>query len=55
MVRHIVMFSAKHPEDLPTIHAALSRLRAIRDARRLEVAYNAKRDQLSNEVDIVAP
>lgn len=53
MVRHIVLFSAKNPDDLPTIHAALSRLRAIPHARRLEVAYNAKRDQLSNEVDIV--
>ena len=53
MIRHIVLFSARDPADLPLIQAALSRLAEIPEARRLEVAPNAKRDGLSAEIDLV--
>jgi Stress responsive A/B Barrel Domain len=53
MIRHIVLFSARDPADLPLIQAALSRLADIPDARRLEVARNSKRDGLSAEIDLV--
>lgn len=53
MIRHIVLFSAKRPEDVETILAALERLRAIPHALRLEVVRNAKLDQLSGEIDVI--
>jgi hypothetical protein len=53
MIRHIVLFSAKDPAELPLLQAALSRLAEIPEARRLEVARNAKRDGLSSEIDLV--
>ena len=53
MIRHIVLFSARDPADLPLIQAALSRLAEIPEARRLEVARNSKRDGLSAEIDLV--
>ena len=53
MIRHIVLFSAKDPAEIGSIQAALSRLAEIPDARRLEVARNAKRDGLSAEIDLV--
>jgi Stress responsive A/B Barrel Domain len=53
VIRHIVLFSAKDPAEVATIQAALSRLAGIPEARRLEVARNAKRDGLSAEIDLV--
>ena len=53
MIRHIVLFSARDPADLPLIQAALSRLAEIPEARRLEVARNSKRDGLSAVFDLV--
>lgn len=53
MIRHIVMFSAKDPAEIGTIEAALAQLARIPDARRLEVARNARRDGLSSEIDLV--
>ena len=53
MIRHIVMFSAKDPAEIDTIEAALAQLARIPDARRLEVARNARRDGLSSEIDLV--
>lgn len=53
MIRHIVMFSAKDPAEIDTIQAALAQLARIPDARRLEVARNARRDGLSSEIDLV--
>ena len=53
MIRHIVLFSAKRPEDAEAILAALGRLRAIPHALRLEVARNAKLDPLSGEIDVI--
>jgi Stress responsive A/B Barrel Domain len=53
MIRHIVLFSAKDRDNLPLMQAALSRLAEIPEARRLEVAPNARRDGLSAEIDLV--
>jgi len=53
MLRHIVFFSARNPDDLETIEQALWELAKIPMARHLEVKRNIRRDQLSGEVDIV--
>jgi hypothetical protein len=53
MIRHVVLFSAKDPAEVEPIRAALARLAEIPDARRLEVARNARRDGLSAEIDLV--
>lgn len=53
MIRHVVLFTAKEGVEMGIIHEALCRLRAIPHSRRLEVAYNAKKDGLSGEIDIV--
>lgn len=53
MIRHIVLFSAKDPAELPAIRAALARLGKIPGARHFEVGVNAKRDRLSQEIDLV--
>jgi hypothetical protein len=53
MIRHIVLFSAKNPLDIDTIHQALSKLKAIPHARHLEVSRNARKDDLSTEIDLV--
>jgi hypothetical protein len=53
MIRHIVLFSARDPEDVERIVTGLSILTTIPHARRLEVARNAKTDQLGNAIDVV--
>ena len=53
MIRHIVLFSAKDPAEVPMLRAALAKLASIPHARHLEVEPNAKRDQLSSEIDLV--
>ncbi len=53
MIRHIVLFSAREPKDVPTIVAALSTLADIPQARVLEVSENTRRDQLANDFDVV--
>ncbi len=53
MIRHIVLFSAKDPAEIPLLQTALAQLATIPDARHLEVVPNAKRDQLSSEIDLV--
>lgn len=53
MIRHIVLFSAKRPEDVDTIHQGLRLLEGIPTAQRLEVSLNQKTDQLGNEIDVV--
>ena len=53
MIRHVVLFSAKRVEDIPTIRHALERLATIPHASRVEVAENQRRDQLANETDVV--
>ena len=53
MIRHIVLFSARDPAEVPAIQAALARLATIPDASHLEVGLNSKRDGLSGEIDLV--
>lgn len=53
MIRHIVLFTARDPADLPLIQASLARLAEIPEALRLEVAPNSRRDSLSAEIDLV--
>ncbi|MCG8358890.1 MAG: Dabb family protein [Kiloniellales bacterium] len=53
MIRHIVLFRAKHPDDVEAIRAGLDRLKEIPEAERLEVALNGRRDTWSSEIDIV--
>ena len=53
MIRHIVLFSANNPLHIDAIHRALSKLKAIPNVRHLEVSRNAKKDDLSREIDVV--
>lgn len=53
MIKHIVAFTAKNPDDAGTIKQELEKMATIPSVGRLEVSYNAKRDKLSKEVDIV--
>lgn len=53
MIRHIVLFRANNPLDLDRIQQALSKLKAIPHVRHLEVSRNAKKDELSREIDLV--
>ena len=53
MIRHIVLFSAQAPEDIPRIRGGLELLKTIPHARLLEVVPNQKRDAISNEIDVV--
>lgn len=53
MIRHVVLFTARDPADVPKIHAGLSLLTGIPHARLVEVALNSKADALSREVDVV--
>ena len=53
MIRHIVMFSCRNPEDRDTIYRGLSVLTQIEHAALLEVSYNEKIDQLANDIDVI--
>ncbi len=53
MIRHIVFFSAKDPDDLGRILDGLRTLQNIPHATRLEVQPNIRTDSLSREVQIV--
>lgn len=53
MIRHIVFFSAKNPEDMPSIEAGLKLLAGTGEASHFEVQRNTRRDGLSHEVDLV--
>ena len=53
VIRHVVLFSAKHAADIPTIRQALRGLAAIPFASHLEVALNRRWDQVANETDLV--
>jgi len=53
MIRHIVMFSAKHKDDLDAIHEGLMNLTRIPGDFTIEIAYNEKADQIGNDCDIV--
>lgn len=53
MIRHIVFFTAKSPENLDAICEGLALLGTIPHSTRFEVTRNSKVDQISNEVDVV--
>ena len=53
MIRHIVFFSARTPQNIEAIRRGLSILTGIPHALKLEVSENRKSDPLSSEVDIV--
>lgn len=53
MIRHIVLFSAKNPDDVPAIKSGLEKLAEIPGSRHFEVKLNAKRDMIDNSIDIV--
>ncbi|MZR30693.1 Dabb family protein [Sneathiella litorea] len=53
MIKHIVFFSAKHPENIPVIKEAFSKYRDIPSVSKIEVSENSKRDGLSDDIDIV--
>lgn len=53
MIRHIVAFSARDPNEIEMIRDALRRLGEIPGVRDFRVAPNAKCDALSTEMDVV--
>lgn len=53
LIRHIVFFSARRPEDVAAIQAGLSKLAAIPHSSLFEVSLNTKVDPLSDEIDVV--
>ncbi len=53
MIRHIVLFSAKNPQDIPHIKAGLELLQDIPHVSLLEVKVNEKLDVLDNEFDVI--
>lgn len=53
MIRHIVFFTAKSPDNIDEICKGLELLGTIPHATHFEVTRNSKVDQISNEVDVV--
>lgn len=53
MIRHIVFFSAKRPEDVAAIETGLRTLGEIPHSSRFEVARNSKVDPLCDAIDVV--
>jgi hypothetical protein len=53
LIRHIVFFTARDPDDIEAIIAGLERLGQIPSARHFEVRRNSRVDQIGNEVDLV--
>jgi hypothetical protein len=53
MIRHIVLFTARHGGDIDTIRKGLQILTLIPHVQRLEIALNRKSDPKSKEVDVV--
>jgi quinol monooxygenase YgiN len=53
MIRHIVFFSVKDPEDFERVEQGLQLLTATAHARHLEIGRNLNRDAISQSVDLV--
>ena len=53
MIRHVVFFTAKSPENLPAILDGLRLLGTIPHVSHFEVTPNRKVDQIGNDIDVV--
>lgn len=53
LIRHIVFFTARAPDDIEAIVAGLENLGQIPSASHFEVRRNSRVDQIGNEVDLV--
>lgn len=53
MIRHLVLFSAADPADLPTMRATLATLADIPSVRAFELGANDRHDEVSDEIDLV--
>lgn len=54
MIRHIVFFSAKNPDDVDRIHSGLKMLAEIPHSQHFEVGRNLQTDQISGTaVDVI--
>lgn len=53
MIRHIVFFSAAHPDNVEQIRQGLLALGTIPSVSRFEVSLNRKVDQIANDIDVV--
>lgn len=53
LIRHIVFFSARRPEDVAAIETGLRKLGEIPHVSRFEVARNSKVDPLCDAIDVV--
>ncbi|MGH1378788.1 MAG: Dabb family protein [Alphaproteobacteria bacterium] len=53
MIRHIVMFSAKQPDNVDGIYQGLKMLEGIEGNWLLSVTKNSKLDQIANDIDVV--
>lgn len=53
MIRHIVFFSARTPDDREAIRSGLEALARIPHSDRFEVAFNKKVDPLCTAIDVV--
>jgi heme-degrading monooxygenase HmoA len=53
LIRHIVFFSAKRPEDVAAVEAGLRNLAGIPHSSHFEVTRNMNVDPLCDTVDVV--
>ncbi len=53
MIRHIVLFRARDPEDAQAVRDGLRNLQTIPAASLLEVEFNGRKDAWSDEIDVV--
>lgn len=53
MIRHIVLFSAKDPNDIDAVFKGLKHLEDIEGDWTLTVTKNEKIDQIANDIDVV--
>lgn len=52
-LRHIVLFSSKHPDNIELMIEGLSMLKDIPLASHFEVCRNRNDDRYSNEIDVI--
>ncbi|WP_299591987.1 Dabb family protein [uncultured Tateyamaria sp.] len=52
-IRHVVLFSSKHPDNIEPMINGLSMLAKIPTVSHFEVSRNRNEDHYSNEVDVI--